>query len=639
MLAAMSDLPAWEARYRVPIRSFPTWPRNAPDRLVHASTESGVYQLHSWDARTGERRRVTDDEVGVTDGQVTPDGNWIVWHQDRTGGESGRHVVAPFVGGPPEPLLDGLPDGWDEGLAIGRERTVAAVSNADGFGLYVAERGGLLRRLALSRESLRIAGYSGLISGGGELGGLSADETLVCVQHADHGDMMHEALRVLDARTGETVADLRDVGQELVAYAWSPLPGDQRIAIGHERFGERQPAIWDAGTGEVRELPLLFDGRVTEPVDWWPDGSALLLAELHEGRHRLHRYDLATGELTTLSTRPGSIAGARVRPDGAVWYRVQSGETSGVILEVGSDTPLLRSLPGAPDVVGRPFVPWTFRNPAGQTVHGFRVVPEGSAPHPTMFLVHGGPTWLDLDRWFPDLQAYVDAGFQVALVNYRGSIGFGREWRDWLIGNIGWPEVEDVLAGYDDLLDVGLLDPARSVIAGWSWGGYITLLMHGMHPERFVAGVAGVPVGDYAAGYEDLSPSLQAYDRALLGGTPAEVPQLMAERSPISYVDRVRSPILFLAGERDTRCPLRQVMLYVDRLRARNHPHELYLFPTGHAPYQIDEKIRQTAVVLDFLARTVPGIRRLPGVDEHLAEAIGRAKAEGPMAGRIAATA
>jgi dipeptidyl aminopeptidase/acylaminoacyl peptidase len=148
--------------------------------------------------------------------------------------------------------------------------------------------------------------------------------------------------------------------------------------------------------------------------------------------------------------------------------------------------------------------------------------------------------------------------------------------------------------------------------------------MHGMHPDRFMAGVAGVPVGDYADGYDQLSPSLQAYDRALLGGTPPEVPQLMKERSPIEYVDRVTAPILFLIGENDSRCPLPQAMLFVDRLRERDHPHELYLYGTGHGSYDLDERVRQLAVVLDFLARTVPGIRALPGVAERAEGALSR---------------
>ena len=90
----------------------------------------------------------------------------------------------------------------------------------------------------------------------------------------------------------------------------------------------------------------------------------------------------------------------------------------------------------------------------------------------------------------------------------------------------------------------------------------------------------------------------------------------MAERSPISYVDRVTAPILFLAGEHDTRCPLRQVLLYTDRLAARGHDHELYLFATGHAPFQIEERIKQTGIVLDFLGSARAGdqaARRDPG--------------------------
>ncbi|MEO8463325.1 MAG: alpha/beta fold hydrolase [Chloroflexota bacterium] len=595
--------PLWQRRFLAPIIGFPTWSRHAPDRIVYVSSESGIYQLHSWDRATGERRQITSEPVGLVSGEVSADGEWVLWHQDTTGSEAGEWVTAPFSGGAAEPLADGFPVGWDQGLAPGVLRTVAAISTQDAFGVYVAERDAAGRSLAISAEAISLGGAGAW--GGPELGGLSADETLVAIEHGEHGDLIHPALRVLDARTGAVVGDLQDVGRSLSAQAWSPIPGDRRLAIGHERHEEEAVAIWDLADGTVTEIELPWT-HPTDVADWWPDASALLLVELDNGRHRLHRYDLADGRITTLLTRPGSLTGARVRPDGAVWYRVQAGEHPGVILEVGQDEPLL-DIGIAP--AGRPFIPWSFPNPHGQTVHGWRIEPEGEAPFPTLVHVHGGPTSIDLDRWAPDLQAYVDAGFQVVLVNYRGSTGYGQAWRDTLIGNIGWPEVEDLNAGVDNLIANGLADPSRLAIAGWSWGGYLTLLMHGMHPDRFVSGVAGVPIGDYALGYEDLSPQLKAYDRALLGGTPDEVPQLMAERSPISYVDNVKAPILFLAGEADTRCPIGQVMAYVDRLHERDHPNELYLFPTGHNPFQIDERIKQTGIVLDFLARTVPGIR------------------------------
>ncbi|HXI46326.1 MAG TPA: prolyl oligopeptidase family serine peptidase [Candidatus Acidoferrales bacterium] len=607
--------PLWQRRFRAPVIGFPTWARTAPDRLAYVSSESGIYQLHAWDTVSGERHQVSTEPVGVISGETTADGEWLVWHRDTTGDESGTFVTAPFGGGNAEPLLDGAPVGWDGGIALGRQRTVAAIADRDGFALWVSEAGGTVRRIASSPEAIELGGSNAMVRGGSAVGALSADETLVAIEHADHGDLLHQALRILDARTGAVVADLRDEGLALAALAWSPIPGDPRLAIGHERRGERQPAIWDTRSGEVRDLDLPWD-RLTEVTDWWPDGEALLLVELRDGRQVLHRYDLETETLTDIPTEPGSMTGARVRPDGSVWYRLQNGERPGVLIQAGQAAPLLS--PGeAP--AGRPFHAWSFENPHGQRVHGWRIEPEGPAPWPTLMLIHGGPTSVDLDRWAPDVQAYVDAGFQVAMVNYRGSIGFGAEWRDTLIGNIGWPEVEDILAGLDDLVANRWTDPKRAVIAGWSWGGYLTLLMHGMHPDRFIAGVAGVPVGDYAAGYEDLSPLLQAYDRALLGGAPADVPELMRERSPISYVDNVTAPLLVLAGEHDSRCPIRQVLLYTDRLAARGHDHELYLFPTGHASFEIDERVKQTGVVLDFLARRVPGIRRLAGVPDQTA--------------------
>ena len=602
--------PLWQARFRAPIVGFPTWSVHAPDRLVYTSSESGVYQLHSWDRQTGERRQITNEPVGLIAGEVTPDGEWVVWHRDVTGDESGMWVAAPFTGGAAEPLIDGLPEGWDGGLAIGRQRTVTAISDRHGFSLFAAESDGVPRKLAGSEESIELGG-AGALMAGPDQGALSADETLLAIEHSEHGDQIHPSLRILDARTGAVVADLRDEGRALCAFAWSPIPGDRRLAIGHERRGERAPAIWNVETGEVVDLPLPWD-RLTEVADWWPDASALLLFELRDGRNYLHRFDLATGTVEALPIESGSLTGARVRPDGTVWYRLQRGEHPGVVFQMGRDEPILTPPAEAPP--GRPYVPWTYANPNGQRVQGWLVEPEGPKPWPTFMLVHGGPTSVDLDSWSPLVQAIADMGFCVAMLNYRGSIGFGAAWRDALIGNIGWPEVEDIVAGHDDLLAKGIADPARSVIGGWSWGGFLTLLTHGMHPDRFIAGVAGVPVADYISAYADESPLLQAYDRALLGGSPAEVPQLMQERSPIEYVDRVRAPLLITAGENDSRCPLPQILNYVERLKARNHPHQLYLFGTGHSSFDVDERIRQLSVVLDFLSKTVPGVEHLPGI-------------------------
>ena len=117
--------------------------------------------------------------------------------------------------------------------------------------------------------------------------------------------------------------------------------------------------------------------------------------------------------------------------------------------------------------------------------------------------------------------------------------------------------------------------------------------------------VAGVPVGDYAASHEDLSPPLQAYDRYLLGGGIDEKAELVRERSPITYADRVRTPVLCLIGEHDSRCPPRQAYLWVDAVRARGGDVEVYSYETGHSSFVVDEEISQMRAVLDFLEELV----------------------------------
>jgi dipeptidyl aminopeptidase/acylaminoacyl peptidase len=597
------ELIDWKRRFRAPVSFLPEWSPHAPERAVFPSNESGIWQVHAWDVATGERRQVTDEPVGVVDGTPTLDGEGVLWFQDETGSEAGRWVVQPFAGGETTPILEGLPHGWNGGLAQAPGVVAVSIANEDGFGIHVSLDGGPAREIHRSQESVRIGSVDG---DGYLLGGLSADGTLLCVEHSEHGDLMHPALRVVDARTGATVGEQLDEGLSLRAKCWSPAPGDQRLAIEHERDGDERPAIWDLETEERRDVELDTVGPVFV-CDWWPNGGALLLLNRREGRDRLLRYEIATGEHDVVFDKSGFIWKARVRPDGRVWLLHELGHRQRLVLDdTGSE--VLR-LAGDDAPAGRPYESWHFTNPHGQRVHGFYVTPEGDAPFPVVMLVHGGPTWLDVDRWQPDVQALVDTGFAVAMVNYRGSTGYGREWRDTLIGDIGGPELEDVNAGLADLVERGIADPERAVIAGYSWGGYVTLLELGKHPDLWTCGVAGVPVGDYEAGYEDLSPLLQAYDRALLGGKePKDVPELMRDRNAINFADDVRAPVLFIIGENDSRCPIRQAMLYVEKLAARQHPHEVYVFSTGHGSFDVDERVKQVRMMLEFLTRHVPGV-------------------------------
>jgi dipeptidyl aminopeptidase/acylaminoacyl peptidase len=248
---------------------------------------------------------------------------------------------------------------------------------------------------------------------------------------------------------------------------------------------------------------------------------------------------------------------------------------------------------------------WT--NPDGDVINGFITTPTGPGPFPTIASIHGGPEWHHTDLWDPGLQAFVDEGFAVLQVNYRGSTGRGKAFREKLKGNIGFPETEDVVAGVDHVVEAGIADPSALFLEGWSWGGYLTTLIAGLHPTRWRAACAGIPVGDYVAAHYESAPTLRAWDVATVGGSPMELPELYRERNPMTYVDRVRAPLLLIAGEHDSRCPLGQVMVYAHALKARHHEVDVHLYAGGHHALEIEERIAHTRMTIDFFRRHLDG--------------------------------
>jgi dipeptidyl aminopeptidase/acylaminoacyl peptidase len=92
-------------------------------------------------------------------------------------------------------------------------------------------------------------------------------------------------------------------------------------------------------------------------------------------------------------------------------------------------------------------------------------------------------------------------------------------------------------------------------------------------------------------------------DRALVGGTPEEVPETYRRVSPITYVEHVQAPVLILAGENDPRCPIRQIDNYLARLGALGKPHEVYRFNAGHGSLRVDEQIKQVDMEIAFASR------------------------------------
>lgn len=587
----------WRARFHAARMSAPEWARDAPAANLYKSNASGVWEIYAWDRPSGTHRRVTDRPNGTVNAVLSPDGAWIWWFDDTDGDEFGTWVREPFAGGrPPEAAAPDVPSGYPAGLEIGHRLVAIGVSTGKGSELFT-QAGGRTTRFYRSDDDAKVAG-------------LSRDERIVAITHAEHGDSRHPAVRVLATAGFATIAEKWDgEGKGLSPLEFSPVPGDPRILLLHERRGREELLIWDVVADTETEIGLDLPGEVA--ATWYPDATALLVSHSHHARSSLYRYRLASDELVPLGTPPGWIDDARVRPDGVVEYAWSSAAKPTAIQALepdGTDHGLLDP-PGdrAPESVP---VTDAFVDGRGGRIHALVARPPDApdGPLPTVFTLHGGPHFADTDRFSAYRAVWADAGFAVVEVNYRGSTGYGSAWRDAIEGRPGLTELEDVAAVHDWAVRSGLADPAKSVITGPSWAGYLTLLALGTQPDRWAAGVASIPIADYVTAYEDEMEELRSFDRALLGGSPDTVRAAYERCSPITYVDAVTAPVLILAGNNDPRCPIRQIENYLDRLAGIGIPYEFYRYDAGHGSLVIAETVKQTAIEVNFALRAL-GLR------------------------------
>jgi dipeptidyl aminopeptidase/acylaminoacyl peptidase len=381
------------------------------------------------------------------------------------------------------------------------------------------------------------------------------------------------------------------------------VAGDTRLLVAHQRRGRWEPMVWDVATGEETALAIELPGDVA--AEWYPDGSALLVVHSYQARSEIFRYEPATGALSGLQTPAGSVSGATARPDGTVEFLWSSAAEPSEVRSTTGTTVL--EAPGFRAPSSLPVEDVWVEGPGGR-VHALVQKPVNTeGPFPTVFEIHGGPTWHDSDAFAAGPAAWLDHGFAVVRVNYRGSTGYGREWTDALKHRVGLIELEDIAAVREWAVGSGLADPAKLVLSGGSWGGFLTLLGLGTQPDAWSLGLAAVPVADYVAAYDDEMEPLKALDRTLFGGSPQDVPDRYEASSPITYVGQVKAPVYISAGMNDPRCPIRQIDNYVERLEGLGKTHEVYRYDAGHGSLVVEERIKQLRLELDFALRHLGG--------------------------------
>ena len=201
--------------------------------------------------------------------------------------------------------------------------------------------------------------------------------------------------------------------------------------------------------------------------------------------------------------------------------------------------------------------------------HGLLYLPaDTTRPPPLLVMVHGGPTGTARSAFNPLTQFWVNQGFAVLDVNHRGSSGYGRRYRQLLLGQWGIIDIEDVITAIEHLFTLGQVDPTRVVIRGGSAGGYAVLAALA-HSDLLRAGTCCYGISDMTSLASETHKFESRYVERLIGSLPEAAPAYHA-RSPINHLDRIKAPVLWLHGALDQVVPPNQATAIMETLQRRN---------------------------------------------------------------------
>ncbi len=383
--------------------------------------------------------------------------------------------------------------------------------------------------------------------------------------------------------------------------------------LGAPDAGEDLPAVeqLSAERADLGHPQWLFGGSTHVELE---DGT-LVVVRTENATERLFALDPRGGAardlglpftafgFPVLAARGGKVACAAASPaeePAVVLVDVAGGEVETVrrAAEEGVD-PGLVSEPRAIE----------FPAADGDTSHGFYYPPANAAfagprgERPPLIVVsHGGPTSHHPPALDTELLFWTSRGFGVVDVNYRGSSGYGRAYREKLRGTWGVVDTEDCVAAARFLAETGEVDGARMTIRGGSAGGYTTLCALVFHDE-FAAGASYYGVGDVEALARDTHKFEARYLDGLIGPHPQRA-DLYRERSPIHHADRLRAPVILFQGLEDKIVPPNQAETMAAAMVAGGVPHAYLAFEgEQHGFRRAETEIRCLEAELYFYGR------------------------------------
>ena len=601
-------------------------------------------------------RMIADTTISIAG--VMVDGEEIFWLEGRPS-EGGRVVLVRHTEAGPR---DVLPPGYSaRSRAQEYGGGAATVSGGQAFFVNFDDQ----RIYRFDRDGAPVAVTAETGDRYADICHDTARGRLVCVRERHTGDAVDNELVAVDLDTGATKVlveghdfvsnprispdgrTLSWVSWELPDMPWDSAAlwvaeitaegalGEHRKICGGDTVSVFQP-VWDAdGT-------LVF---AADPDGWWNlhrwDGDHISEIAREEAEFALPQWVFGMrtfdvnpqGDIVTAYTRNGEWRLALITPEGLrpidlphtdisapqwvgdrIVFTGSSAHAASSVVVVdpasGQCETLRTSLARDLDPAGLS-TPEAIAFPTGEgdTAYGFyypplsatHCAPDGERP-PLIVRGHGGPTGAASASLSLAIQYWTSRGFAVLDVNYRGSTGFGRAYRESLYGRWGEADVDDMVSGAEHLVASGLADPARLIIRGGSAGGYTALAALAFR-DTFAAGASLYGIGDLMTLARDTHKFESRYLDRLIGPLP-ESEQLYRDRSPIEHVAALNCPVIFLQGEDDKVVPPNQAEAMVGSLDAKGIPVAYVLFEgEGHGFRKAENVCRALESELAFYGR------------------------------------
>jgi len=355
-------------------------------------------------------------------------------------------------------------------------------------------------------------------------------------------------------------------------------------------------------------------------AEFSPDGKHVTFSANVDGNEDIYLHDLATSKSAVLPIPKGvnEPAGGHsaFTKDGARLLYYHNGPTAPgdlwvYTLATGKSHQVTHSLVAGvrSDEMVEPYLVHYPSRDGKWTISAFLYVPFNMArngQNAAIVYIHGGPTSQTMNSFNRFVQYAANQGYMVLAPNYRGSTGYGKEFQQANLFDMGGGDLQDVLAGVDWIKQTGHLDPKKIAVMGGSYGGYLSMMSVTKAPAVWAAGVPIVPFVNWFTEIENEDPVLQQSDLATMGDV-IKNKALYEDRSPINFIDQIKAPLLLLAGGHDPRCPKSETQQVVDAIKKHGGTVDYKIYENeGHGFARVENQIDAYKRVADFLQAHVP---------------------------------